>query len=172
MKRSRTATLLLMGSAPLLFTACQQREEAVLFGSVAECTASGAMSRAQCEEGFLTAQAEHERVAPRYVNREDCLRDFGPEQCEPARQSSGMFMPLMAGMMMGRMMGGGAAGLAPQPVYRPRGGEWQTPGGIGVGNRTGAVQVPRQALQPQARATTMSRSGFGQRARSTGSWGG
>ncbi len=72
---------------------------------------------------------EAERTAPKYATREDCVAEFGEGQCQqtPARagvapenraqaQSSGSFwMPLMAGYMMGRLMGGGMA--QQQPLF-------------------------------------------------------
>lgn len=78
---------------------------------------------------YTNAVKEAERTAPKYATREDCVAEFGEGQCQqtPAQagvapenqaqaQSSGSFwMPLMAGYMMGRLMGGGMA--QQQPLF-------------------------------------------------------
>ncbi len=169
MKRSRTARLLLMGVAPLALTACESDIDATVFQSAQECASSGQLTQTQCQAAFAEATTEHERVAPRYQSYADCVADFGPERCGPARDGSSAFIPFMGGMLLGNMLSGGRN--VPQPLYLPRGGEYQTAGGTSVGTRTGAVRVPESAAKPQARAITMSRSGFGSRAAARGSWG-
>lgn len=170
MKRTRVTRLLLMGVVPLALTACESDVDANIFANADECAASGQMTQAQCSAAFAEAKTEHERVAPRYTNYADCVADFGPEQCGPARDGSSAFMPFLTGMMIGNMLSGGNR-YQPQPLYRSRDGEFKTAGGMGVGTRTGAISVPESATKPQARAITMSRSGFGSRAAARGSWG-
>jgi uncharacterized protein YgiB involved in biofilm formation len=77
---------------------------------------------AECTTAYTNALKEAERTAPKYASREDCVAEFGEGQCQQnaaqagtapenqaQAQSSGSFwMPLMAGYMMGRLMGGGA----------------------------------------------------------------
>lgn len=88
---------------------------------------------AECTTAFNNALKEAERTAPKYATREDCIAEFGEGQCQQApaqagmaptgegqaqaqNQSSGSFwMPLMAGYMMGRLMGGGMG--AQQPLF-------------------------------------------------------
>ena len=61
------------------------------------------------------AQQTHIAAAPKYTSQADCEADFGAEKCElaPQRTTSGgsVFMPLMAGYMMGSMLSGGGRGL-------------------------------------------------------------
>ncbi len=85
---------------------------------------------AECKTAYTSALKEAERTAPKYASREDCVAEFGEGQCQQApaqagiapenqaqAQSSGSFwMPLMAGYMMGRLMGGGA-GCQQQPLF-------------------------------------------------------
>lgn len=170
-KRSRSARLLLMGAAPLALTACEGQQDAVLYADAKECAAAGRLSAEQCEGAFAVARGEHERIAPHYLSREDCIRDYGIDQCTTARDGSGAFIPFMGGMLLGQALGGGR-GYYPQPVYRPRDGEWRTPGGIGFGRSTGDIRIGRSATVPQTRAITASRSGFGSRAAARGGWGG
>lgn len=171
MKRTRITRLLLMGVVPLALTACESDVDATIHANAEQCVASGQLTQAQCDAAFAEAKTEHERIAPRYTSYADCIADFGPEQCGPARDGSSSFIPFFGGMLLGNLLGGGGR-YAPQPLYRPRSGEFQTAGGVGVGSRTGAIRVPETATKPQARAITMSRSGFGSRAAARGSWGG
>lgn len=79
----------------------------------------------QCTTAYNNALKEAEKTAPKYASREDCVAEFGEAQCTQApaqagmaaeSQSSGSFwMPLMAGYMMGRLMGG--SGFAQQPLF-------------------------------------------------------
>ena len=84
----------------------------------------------QCTTAYNNALKEAAKTAPKYATREDCVAEFGEAQCTSApapaqagmaaeSQSSGSFwMPLMAGYMMGRLMGG--SGFAQQPLFTSR----------------------------------------------------
>jgi uncharacterized protein YgiB involved in biofilm formation len=168
MKRTRITRLLMMGVVPIALSACEGEEPARLYASTQECASAGALTAAECQAGYEAARTENERVAPQYGNRADCIADFGQDAC--TRHSSGFFMPLMTGFLIGRALDGGNS--YPQPLYRDRQGQFRTPGGIGVGQATGDVTVRKSAVKPQARAITMSRAGFGSRAAARGSWGG
>lgn len=169
MKRSRTARLVLMGLSPLALAACQGQQEALLYQSVDECITDGMMDAAQCQRAYDGARREAETNSPRYANHADCVADFGEAQCPRTPHSQGFFMPLMTGFLLGRALDGRSS-LAPQPLYRPRNGEWTTAGGYNVGRQTGRVRVDPAAAQPQ-RAVTQTRAGFGARAAARGSWG-
>ena len=170
MKRTRTTRLLLMGLAPLALTACESAQEAQLYASAEECKSAGRLGAQECEVAYADAREAHERVAPRYLRREDCIADFGEEQCSQARDGSSAFIPFMGGMLLGQALGHG--GYGPQPVYKPRQGQWQLPGGGGLGKTTGDIRVKPSVVVPQTRAITVSRAGFGSRAAARGSWGG
>ena len=124
---------------------------------------------------------EAERTAPKYATREDCVAEFGEGQCQqtPARagvapktraqaQSNGSWMPLMAGYMMGRLMGGGMA--QQQPLFSSK-----NPASPAYGQYTDAsskrrrrpadrtMNVPKTAMAPKpATTTTVTRGGFGE----------
>jgi len=168
MKRTRLTRLLLMGVVPVALTACEGERQVQLYANVQECVAAGQLPAEQCNTDFAAAQNEHERVAPRYQNQIDCTADFGSGQC--VQQPSGSFMPLLMGYMIGSAMTGGRQ--YSQPVYRDRSGEFRNAGGADLGKSKGQISVPESATQPQARAITMARSGFGSRASARGSWGG
>jgi uncharacterized protein YgiB involved in biofilm formation len=173
-KRSRQARLMLMGLAPLALAGCaQETQEAVLYPDAEACIAAGALPAEQCRAAYQSALATSQSNAPQYARRADCVADFSEAQC-PAEPRGGYFLPFMSGFLVARALGPGAgagAGFA-QPMYRPRNGEWVTPGGFSVGRATGAVQVAPAMTQPQ-KAVTQTRAGFGTRAaaRAGGSWG-
>ncbi len=94
-----------------------------LYQNADDCSAANPGKSAECTTAYNNALKEAERTAPKYATREDCVAEFGEGQCQQApaqagmapenqaqaQQSSGSFwMPLMAGYMMGRLMGGGA----------------------------------------------------------------
>lgn len=170
MKRSRTARLILMGLSPLALTACEGGQEALVYQSVDECAAGGVVSAAECQSAYDQSRTEAQTNSPKYLSRADCVADFGEAQCGPAPHSQGYFMPFMTGFLISRALDG-RGGYYPQPLYRPRSGQWTTPGGYTVGRNTGKVIVDPAATKPQ-RAITQSRAGFGSRAAARGSWGG
>lgn len=167
-KRSRTARLVLMGLSPLVLSACEERQEALIYPTIEACIAGGVVSESDCRQGHDAAKFASNGSAPQYVNRADCESDFGAEQCRAAPQT-GFFFPFMSGFLIARALDGGR--YSSQPLYRPRTGDWTTGGGYNVGRQTGRVIVDKSATKPQ-RAITQSRAGFGSRAAARGSWGG
>ena len=175
MKRSRSIALVLMGAGTVALTACEEpKVDVSLFQDVEQCVDQPGASRAACEEAFQASEAQHAAVAPKYTDREACEADFGAEQCEPAPQEAqgggSIFMPLMMGYMMGSMMSG-RGGVAPQPLYRsaddPK--TFRTADNRSVGATTGRATVSRAAAAPPtAKSYTVSRGGFGERARAVG----
>ena len=76
-------------------------------------------------------------------------------------------MPLMAGYMMGSLMGGGRS----QPLYKSRDDRktFRTADNQKVGTATGRTKVAKSATRsPSIKTRTVSRGGFGSSARSTG----
>lgn len=115
-----------------MLAGCEKSDETVsLYQNADDCSAANPGKKRrmyhrvqQCAERSRTYCAE-------IRHREDCVAEFGEGQCQQApaqagmapenqaqaQQSSGSFwMPLMAGYMMGRLMGGGA-GFAQQPLF-------------------------------------------------------
>lgn len=176
MKRSKSIGLIAMSASVVALTACEEPQvEAALFENLSQCLANGDVDRSQCEADFKAAKAQHAQVAPKYTSQADCEADFGPQQCETApyqTQSGGsVFMPLMMGYMMGSMLSG-RTGAAAQPLYRstddPK--SYRTADNKKVGNQIGRTQVARSATRtPSLKSSTVSRGGFGARARSFGS---
>ncbi|MFB8829866.1 DUF1190 domain-containing protein [Azotobacter sp. CWF10] len=102
MKRSRTLRLVLVGSTPLLLAGCEPSRPGYLYRDPASCIAAGVFDRAVCEHEFELARAAHLQSAPRYRWRADCEADFGAGRCESAPYNTGLYMPPMAGYLVGR----------------------------------------------------------------------
>lgn len=174
-------------TAVFMLAGCEQSDETVsMYQNADDCSAANPGKSEQCTTAYNNAVKEAERTAPKYATREDCVAEFGEGQCQQApaqagmaptgenqaqAQSSGSFwMPLMAGYMMGRLMGGGA-GYAQQPLFSSRNpaspayGQYTDASGKGYGTaqpgRT--MTVPKTALAPKpATTSTITRGGFGE----------
>jgi len=108
-----------------------------VFGSVEQCMLAG-NAKADCDAAAEKVAADHQASAPRYTDPKSCEAMHGAGNCEPRRSSSGIgdvFMPAMAGFMLGQALSGGFG--APQPVYRDPRGYSYLPG-----------QAPWQTRQP------------------------
>ena len=171
MKRSKSVRLVAMGTGLLLVAACEEAKvDTALFESVKQCTSLG-FTVQECETNYKEAQRNHVNVAPKYTKREDCETDFGAAQCEvaPQRTSSGgsVFMPLMAGYMMGSLLSGGRS--AGQPLYKSANDRstFRNGDNKAVAKSTGRTKVGQSATRTASVKTrTISRGGFGAGARS------
>ncbi|MFC3394126.1 DUF1190 family protein [Brenneria rubrifaciens] len=179
----RLAPVALAVSAVFVLSGCEQADETVsLYQNADDCSAANPSMSEQCTTAYNNALKEAEKTAPKYATREDCVAEFGEAQCTqtqaPAQsgmaaesqQSGSFWMPLMAGYMMGRMMGGGA-GYAQQPLFTsksptsPANGKFVDATGKNYGNAaTGrTINVPKTALAPKpATTSTVTRGGFGE----------
>ncbi|HBR6231613.1 DUF1190 family protein [Klebsiella pneumoniae] len=171
-------------TAVFMLAGCEKSDETVsLYQNADDCSAANPGKAAECTTAYTNAVKEAERTAPKYATREDCVAEFGEGQCQqtPAQegvapenqaqaQSSGSFwMPLMAGYMMGRLMGGGMA--QQQPLFSsknpasPAYGQYTDASGKSYGAaRPGrTMNVPKTAMAPKpATTTTVTRGGFGE----------
>ncbi|MEN5017805.1 DUF1190 family protein [Erwinia sp. Eh17-17] len=170
-------------SAVFMLAACEQADETVsMYQNADDCSAANPGKSAQCTTAFNSAKEEAVKTAPKYASREDCVAEFGEGQCQQApaqagvgttnaeSQSSGSFwMPLMAGYMMGRMMGGGMG--QQQPLFSsknpasPANGKFVDATGKSYGAATPGrtMTVPKTAMAPKpATTSTVTRGGFGE----------
>ncbi|HAP81843.1 MAG TPA: DUF1190 domain-containing protein, partial [Enterobacteriaceae bacterium] len=157
-------------SAVFLLAGCEKSDETVsLYQNADDCSAANPGKSAECTTAYNNALKEAERTAPKYATREDCVAEFGENQCQQAPAQAGMagenqaqahnggsfWMPLMAGYMMGRMMGGGA-GFAQQPLFSSRNpaspayGKYNDASGrsYGAAQPGRTMNVPKTALAP------------------------
>ncbi|MFV8982693.1 DUF1190 family protein [Serratia fonticola] len=177
----RVAPVALAISAVFMLAGCEQADETVsLYKNADDCSTSNPSMSEQCTTAYNNALKEAEKTAPKYATREDCVAEFGEAQCTQApaqagmaaeSQSSGsMWMPLMAGYMMGRMMSGG--GYAQQPLFTsknaasPANGKFVDASGKSYGPATAggrSMTVPKTAMAPKPAVTnTVTRGGFGE----------
>lgn len=173
----RLAPVALAISAVFMLSGCEQADESVsLFQNADECKQSNPSMGDQCTIAYNQALEEAVKTAPKYATKEDCVAEFGEAQCTeaPAQagmaaqpQQSSMWMPLMAGYMMGRMMGGGY-GQSPlftsKAAGSPANGKFVDSTGRSYGNATTdrTMKVDKSALAPKpATTTTVTRGGFG-----------
>lgn len=178
----RIAPVALAVSAVFMLSACEKTDETVsLYQNADDCSKANPSNSAQCTAAYDAAKKEAEKTAPKYASREECVAEFGEGQCTQApaqagmaaqpQQSGSFWMPLMAGYMMGRMMGGGA-GFAQQPLFTsknpasPAGGKFVDATGKSYGPATAGgrtMNVPKTAMAPKpATTSTVTRGGFGE----------
>lgn len=171
-------------TAVFMLAGCEQSDESVsLYQNAGDCSSANPGKSEQCTTAFNNAKKEAEKTAPKYATREDCVAEFGEGQCQqtPAQagvgttnnaesqQSGSFWMPLMAGYMMGRMMGGGFGGQQ-QPLFTsrapnsPANGKFVDASGKSFGAATPGrtMNVPKTAMAPKpATTSTVTRGGFG-----------
>lgn len=177
MKRSIGIALVVGAGLVVAARLADRREEVMGFTTPEECRTSGAVAAGTCDEAFAQARAAQEREAPRFASIADCEAEFGAGRCQPgsnvAPSMSNSFVPLMAGVMIGRALSGGGS-PAYQPLYRRAGSSVATTSrGVSVGLGRGVTRVPPGTSTPSAGPVTVQRGGFGSTSRSvsTGSGG-
>jgi len=150
-------TLAACGSPPQQVAAAPEAEwntqAETPFQSIEQCTASGAATAEECAAAAEAAKAN----TPKFNSKADCEQQFGEGQCEQRAEANGtsIFMPMLAGFLLGRMLSNGSR-AAPSPLFRGRNG-LQTPSG----------PYTRPAPQRDERASgnsgsrTVARGGFG-----------
>lgn len=173
---------LLVAMAAATLAGCSSREEVKIVSSVEDCQKVTEYTLEQCEIAYKKAVEEAARTGPRFTSQAECEADFGREQCSPhrTRNGSSVFMPAMAGFMVGQMM---SRSYNPYQTYNPVFGysgsnytyrnRLMTADGSVVG-RTGnkTATVSKNNLKQKPAATrTVSRGGFGSTAAAKSSWG-
>lgn len=180
-KSFRLKPLAAIVASALILAACgdntkEQMEEVSMYRNVEECVRYNPDAKSLCETTFAQATQEAIDTAPRFATREDCVAEFGEAGCQvapvnqenaTAQQSSGsMWMPLMAGFLFGRMMGGGFN--AHKPLYSPQNGPNKGSMFDSSGKNFGSAapgtkfKVNPTDMKPGQPGQTMRRGGFGQ----------
>lgn len=182
-RRSRTVALTILGAASFTVAGCREEQvDAQAFPDLASCQAAvsdgGLFTAEQCQQAFAEAETLHVEAAPRYDSLAVCEEQHGAGNCgSEAEQvdnggSGSIFMPLLAGYLIGSMLGRAGGGMAAaQPMYRKATGGFTNAAGTSSfssnsGRGTmGAQQFTRPATTagqaPMSRATAASRGGFG-----------
>ena len=185
-KRSRLMPAILLGAGAFALAACEDdRVDASAFPDLASCQSAARegtvpFSAADCDAAFTQALVEYERSAPRYDDLALCEEQHGGEcVAETGPGGSSIFLPLMAGYLMGSLLSNNRA--ATQPLYRDSAGRYATASGGTVlnGNRGSAKLAPTAfraapataAAAPMTRATVQAKGGFGSSRTSTSAGG-
>ncbi len=187
--RSKHVALTILGATAFTLAGCQQEAdvEAQAYPSLQACLDAadrgGLFDESQCRIAVAEAQELHVEAAPRYDSLAVCEEQHGAGACGSEEEmvaqggSGGVFMPLLAGYLMGSMMGRTAGMAAAQPMYRTANGRFTNAAGTSVfgGNAGRASLSPRQFSRPpvtqgrapMTRAMVASRGGFGRTPTST-----
>jgi uncharacterized protein YgiB involved in biofilm formation len=97
-----------------------------VYASPAACQASGTDWNT-CNTSYQQAAAEHLKSAPRYRTRQECLAETNGDCTEVSENGSApVFLPLMEGFMLGRMMSGPR--YISHPIYGGRDGSFYSDG--------------------------------------------
>ena len=170
MKSSAPRRIALLGAASVMALAgCREEQaEVVVFDDPATCEASGVEAQV-CDEQYAQAQAEHAETAPRYDALAVCEEEHGVGACIQDEQRPSIFMPLMAGFLMGQMLSGrGFASRAMVPAAgsgfsttdgATRAGSLSGRGTVGLHLTTKAASTRNAA--PMTRSSIARSGGFG-----------
>jgi uncharacterized protein YgiB involved in biofilm formation len=126
-KRSQTVSLvLLVGAGAAAWglsrvDPSQREEDALVYPTEEGCTAGHVRSVEECRDAFREARDLYPRIAPRYATSAECEAHHGASGClaggSLSPEAAGWFVPVMAGVMMGRTL---AQGLPVQPLFPHR----------------------------------------------------
>ena len=88
MKRSRSIELVLMGTMPLLLSACgdgsaQQPQNTFAYQNLQQCINEGKVSADICEKAYADAVQAQYRDGPRYNTLGECQAQFGDDEAAP-----------------------------------------------------------------------------------------
>lgn len=126
-KGSKSLSLVLMGSLAVAMGGCasdEQTEEFRAYQSIDDCINEQIFSPQECRESAIAAVQQN----PMFADKAECEREFGEGNCaQPQDQGQSVqgeqrqrssWMPLLAGYMMGRYLGGSGMMQGSQPLYR------------------------------------------------------
>lgn len=180
-KRSKRVAIAIVGAAAFTLAGCEEEQvDAAAYPDLQSClddAALGSIFQAQqCQEAFAEAEALHVEAAPRYDSLEVCEEQHGEGACDSEAEatqggSGSIFMPLLAGYLIGNMLGGRSGMSAAQPLYKTSDGRYTNAARSSTfSSNKGAAklntsQFTRPASTvgkaPMSRATAASRGGFG-----------
>ncbi|SBW04547.1 exported hypothetical protein [uncultured delta proteobacterium] len=127
-KGSKSLSLVLMGSLTVAMGGCgseDNTEEFRAYQSINDCVKEQIFTQQECRDMAIAAVRQN----PQFADKAECEREFGEGNCEQAqlaqngqnvqgeRQGSS-WMPLIAGYMVGRYLGGGSMMQGSQPLYK------------------------------------------------------
>jgi uncharacterized protein YgiB involved in biofilm formation len=167
-----------MGMAALSLAACDEDPtvQAQAFPDLASCLgeadeADAPFAAQDCETAFAAAEAAHLEGAPRYEDEALCEEQHGGECVAETRPGGPVFMPILAGYLLGRALSGDGRAVLSQPIVRRPGGYATVSGETRLTSNAGAAQMrasafrpapPTRLAPPLSRAAVSQTGGFGQ----------
>ncbi|TNF18315.1 MAG: DUF1190 domain-containing protein [Rhodobacteraceae bacterium] len=191
-KRSKRVALAILGAAAFTLAGCEEEKvDASAFPDLQSCkdeaSLRGQFTVDQCETAFAEAEALHVEAAPRYDSLAVCEEQHGEGACgsEAAATQGGsgsIFMPLLAGYLIGNMLSGRSGMAAAQPLYKTKDGKFTNAARSSTfSTNRGAAKLNTSQFTrptstvgkaPMTRATATSRGGFGKSGGGRGGFGG
>lgn len=126
-KGSKSLSLVLMGSLTVALGGCgaeETTEDFRAYSTVDECINEQIFSQAECREMAVAAVQQN----PKFASQAECEQEFGAGECTQPENATGenvqgerqgsSWMPLLAGYMVGRYLGGGGMMQGAQPLYK------------------------------------------------------
>lgn len=180
-KRSKRVAIAIVGATAFTLAGCREEQvDASAFPDVQSCVEKAQTSEAftadDCRTSFAQAETLHVESAPRYDSLAVCEEQHGEGACgTEATASQGgsgsIFMPLLAGYLIGSMLSGRAGISAAQPLYKTSDGRYTNAARSSTfstnsgSTKLNTSQFARPATTvgktPMTRATAASRGGFG-----------
>jgi uncharacterized protein YgiB involved in biofilm formation len=165
MKRSRTASLVVMGLSPLFISACDDTHKSQQeFVSIDACTQAGVPSFS-CEEAYDRASAEAVQFASHFNSEVLCDENYDPSTCVETQDTNGnhFWFPAMSAFLIARVMHGQQVSYFPAgPVYRKPDHSDYSPryGSVYAGGGSGGWRAV-SSEEAAGEGDTVSRGGFG-----------
>lgn len=128
------------------------------FTNIQDCVSAG-NSQSMCADAMAKAQADTANQ-PHFASENNCENQY--EHCH--QSSTGIWLPLMMGYMMGRSNGSSYY----HPIYTARSGDYVTSSHVGYGYRPSPISTRSYS---SSHAITASRHVFGSSSAARGSWG-
>ena len=168
-KSSKSLSLVLMGTLTVGLGGCASdekiTEEFKAYSSIDECVKEQIFAPEECRNMAIAAVRQN----PQFTDQNECERQFGEGNCQTVsganeqgeRRSS--WMPILAGYMIGRYMGGSGAMQGAQPLYQTNQPQQQgrASGGFNRSFRTmGGETVQTDARGKVTNSTASMRQGF------------
>lgn len=180
-KRSRTVALSILGAASFALAGCREEQiDAQTFPDLQSCKLEaergGEFSADACDTAFAEAQQLYVETAPRYDSQAVCEAEHGAGACGTEQQvsnggSGSIFMPLIAGYLLGNLLGGRGGMASAQPLYRTPDGKFTNATGTNTySSNQGKAKLNSSMFSkppatigkaPMSKASVASRGGFG-----------
>jgi uncharacterized protein YgiB involved in biofilm formation len=123
MKRSGTASLVVMGLTPLFLTACNNTHKGQqVFTTVENCGEAG-VPAATCQQAYDEATAQAAHAAPSFPTQDQCAQQYDADSCEQTddTDANSTWHPAMYGFLVGRVVQNGSTRYYPAgPVFHKR----------------------------------------------------